>query len=255
MQTPDNLVSATWQRPLAPPAAVPDAADVVVIGGGIVGVSTAWFLAREGVSVALCEKGHIAGEQSGRNWGWVRQQGRDTREMPMIVEALNIWRGLADELGEDVGFRQQGVLFAARTDAQLAQYADWIDSVADYGLDSRLVDAAELARLVAGSTAGWRGALYTPSDGRAEPHLATAALARAATRAGATLLTGCAVRGIETAGGAVAGVVTEYGPIRTSRVVCAAGAWTSLFCRSLDVTVPQLRVRGTVTRAAPVASV
>ncbi len=255
MQTPDNLVSATWQRPLAAPAAMPDAADVVVIGGGIVGVSAAWFLARQGVSVALCEKGHVAGEQSGRNWGWVRQQGRDTREMPMIIESLNIWRGLADELGEDVGYRQDGVLFAARTDEQLARYADWIESVAEYGLDSRLVDAAGLARLVTGSTAGWRGALYTPSDGRAEPQLATPALARAAIRAGATILTGCAVRGIETAGGTVSGIVTEYGTIRTSRVVCAAGAWTSLFCRSLDITVPQLRVRGTVTRTAPVASV
>lgn len=255
MSTPDNLVAGTWQQPLAPPASIPPEADVVVIGGGIVGVSTAWFLARQGTRVVLCEKGHIAGEQSGRNWGWVRQQGRDTREMPMIIEALNIWRSLADELGEDVGYRQEGVLFAARSDEQLAQYTDWIDSVADYGLDSRIVDAAELARLVAGAAAGWRGALYTPSDGRAEPHLATAALARAATRAGATLLTGCAVRGIETAGGAISGVVTEYGSIRTSRVACAAGAWTSLFCRSLGITVPQLRVRGTVARTAPVASV
>jgi glycine/D-amino acid oxidase-like deaminating enzyme len=75
-----NTVSSTWDRPFKPPESIPDAADVVVIGGGIVGVSTAWFLAKQGVRVVLCEKGHIAGEQSGRNWGWVRIQGRDTRE-------------------------------------------------------------------------------------------------------------------------------------------------------------------------------
>ena len=95
-------VSSTWNRPLEPPQKLPAAADVVIIGGGIVGVSTAWFLAKQGVDVVICEKGHIAGEQSGRNWGWVRQQGRDVREMPMIVESLKIWRTLAEDIGEDV---------------------------------------------------------------------------------------------------------------------------------------------------------
>ena len=86
--THSNTVSSSWDKPFEPPESIPDRADVVVIGGGIVGVSTAWFLAKQGVRVVLCEKGHIAGEQSGRNWGWVRVQGRDTREIPMMQEAL-----------------------------------------------------------------------------------------------------------------------------------------------------------------------
>ncbi len=93
-----DLVAQTWTGPLAAPQSIPDAADVVIIGGGIIGISTAWYLAKQGVNVVVCEKGHVAGEQSGRNWGWVRQQGRDTREMPMIVEALRIWRGLEAEI-------------------------------------------------------------------------------------------------------------------------------------------------------------
>ncbi|MCH8118051.1 MAG: FAD-binding oxidoreductase, partial [Proteobacteria bacterium] len=72
-------VAQTWERPFEPPEDIPESADIVIIGGGIIGVSTAWFLARQDVDVVLCEKGHIAGEQSGRNWGWVRVQGRDTR--------------------------------------------------------------------------------------------------------------------------------------------------------------------------------
>lgn len=251
----DNHVSATWSSPVPRPAALPRSVDVVIIGGGIVGISAAWFIAKQGVAVAVCEKGHVAGEQSGRNWGWVRQQGRDTREMPMIIESLRIWRSLAGEIGEDVGFAQGGVLFAARTDEQMQQYAAWIDSVSDYGLDTRLIDAGELAALVRGARGGWRGALYTASDGRAEPHKATPAIARAAARAGATILAGCAVRGIETQAGRVSGVVTEHGSIATSAVVCAAGAWTSLFCRSLGITVPQLRVRGTVVRSAAAPNV
>jgi glycine/D-amino acid oxidase-like deaminating enzyme len=113
---PANLVAQIWDRPIQRPGAVPGSADIVIIGGGIVGVSAAWFLARQGNNVVLCEKGHIAGEQSGRNWGWVRQQLRDTREMPMIVESLRIWRTLEKEIGDDVGFQEQGVMVAAHTD-------------------------------------------------------------------------------------------------------------------------------------------
>ena len=117
-----DLVAQTWTQPLVAPQSIPDSADVVIIGGGIIGISTAWYLAKQGINVIVCEKGHIAGEQSGRNWGWVRQQGRDTREMPMIIEALRIWRGLEEEIGEDVGYSEQGVLFAARNDKQVEQY-------------------------------------------------------------------------------------------------------------------------------------
>jgi glycine/D-amino acid oxidase-like deaminating enzyme len=108
----ENTVSNTWTKPLTQVRSVPEQADVVIIGGGIVGVSTAWFLAKQGVDVVLCEKGHIAGEQSGRNWFWVRVQGRDTREIPMMLESLRIWKGLADEIGVDVGFTRGGCFFA-----------------------------------------------------------------------------------------------------------------------------------------------
>jgi glycine/D-amino acid oxidase-like deaminating enzyme len=252
---PPDLVTRTWTAPLDAPTSIPASADVVVIGGGIVGVSTAWFLAKQGIDVVLCEKGHIAGEQSGRNWGWVRQQGRDTREMAMIVESLRIWRGLEDEIGEDVGFTEQGVIFAAKTDKDMAEYAGWLKTADEYGLDTRIIDGDELKKLARNATGNWRGAMVTPSDGRAEPHKAAPAIARAAARGGATILTSCAVRGIETEGGRVAAVVTEHGTIKTSTVACAAGAWTSMFCRSLGVTVPQLKVRGTVARTAPAENV
>ena len=248
---PVDVVSQTWTRELGPPAATPTSAEVVIIGGGIVGIATAWFLAKQGLSVVVCEKGHIAGEQSGRNWGWVRQQGRDVREMPMIVESLRIWRELWQETGEDVGFRQHGILYLIDDDAKFERYAAWAEMAKTYGTGSRVIETRELQALVRGGAANWRGALYTESDGRAEPHLATPALARAVSRSGGTVLTGCAVRGIETTAGRVSAVVTEHGRIATSTVLCAAGAWTSMFCRSLGIRVPQLRVRGTVARTAP----
>jgi len=250
-----NTVSATWNRGLAPPVSIPWSADVVVIGGGIVGVSTAWFLARQGIEVVLCEKGHVAGEQSGRNWGWVRNQGRDPREIPMMLESLRIFRGLEQQIGESVGFVEGGCLFAATTDQQLQDFHDWLESARDFDLDTRVIDAGGIRRFVTGAARAWKGGLYTPSDGRAEPHLTSAAIARAAARDGASILTCCAVRGIESAAGAVSGVVTEHGTIKTSVVLCAAGAWTSMFCRSMGISVPQLKVRGTVARTVPADSV
>ena len=250
-----NKVSSTWTAPLAPPSAVPGSADVVIIGGGIVGVSTAWFLAKQGVSVVLCEKGHIAGEQSGRNWGWVRVQGRDTREIPMMQESLRIWDAFRDETGEDVGFVRRGCYFTARTNREMESFGKWITTAAEYGIESRLLSAQELDGHVSGCAVPLAGALYTESDGRAEPQKAAPAIARAAERAGAAILTACAVRGVETSGGTVSAVVTEHGVIRTSTVLCAAGAWSSYFFRSLGVKVPQLKVRGTVARTAACDSV
>jgi glycine/D-amino acid oxidase-like deaminating enzyme len=251
----NKLVAGTWSGVLNPPEQMPDSAEVVVIGGGIVGVSTAWFLARQGVDVVLCEKGFIAGEQSGRNWGWVRQQGRDPRELPMMIESIRIFDELEAEIGEDIGFERGGCLFTANSDKDMQSFHDWLETAKDFELDTRIIDSTELSTVVEGAAPNWYGAMYTPSDGRAEPHKTTPAIARAASRAGAKMLTGCAVRGIESAGGEVSAVVTEHGSIRTSTVLCAAGAWTSMFCRSLGVSVPQLKVRGTVARTAPAAKV
>lgn len=244
-------VSSTWQRPADPPHSLPADADIVIIGGGIVGVSTAWFLARQGVRVVLCEKGHIAGEQSGRNWGWVRQQGRDPRELPMMMESRRIWLDLEEQIGEEVGLKQCGCLFMARNDQQLEELESWLPIAKEHGLDTRIISGSTLDEQVSYASQQWRGAIYTASDCRAEPHKAAPAIARGAVREGATVLTHCAVRGIESEAGAVSAVVTEHGRIRTRVVLCAAGAWTSMFCRSLGISVPQLRVRGTVARTAP----
>lgn len=245
---PANLVSQTWSKAFEPPTSIPSNADVVIIGGGIIGVSSAWFLARQGVNVVLCEKGHIAGEQSSRNWGWVRQQGRDAREMPMIIESMKIWQTLEDDIGEDVGFMRTGCIYAARTDKELAGHLAWLPTAEAYGVDTCALSGEEVAQHVRGSSVSWKGGIYTASDGRAEPHKAAPAIARAAGRAGATMLTSCAVRGIETEAGRASAVVTEHGTIKAPVILCAGGAWTSMFCRSLGINLPQLKVRGTVLR-------
>jgi len=175
--------------PLAPDTSFPQKADVVIVGGGIIGTSTALALARSGVSVALCEKGHIAGEQSSRNWGWVRKARRDPREIPLIVESLRMWERMNETVGAETGFRTTGIMFAVETDADLARYQTWLDHAKPYQIDARLIAPGEIEKLVPGAGRYWKSALYCPSDGRAEPQKAAPAIAAAARRAGATILT------------------------------------------------------------------
>src|SRR6476661_558055 len=105
----------------------PARADVVVIGGGIIGVFTAYYLARRGLSVAVVEKGRIGAEQSSRNWGWCRQQNRDARELPMATKSLDLWERFAAETGENTGFRRCGLLYLSNDDEELATWSRWGD--------------------------------------------------------------------------------------------------------------------------------
>jgi glycine/D-amino acid oxidase-like deaminating enzyme len=230
---------------------LPARTDVVVIGGGIIGVSTALSLAEKGVAVVLCEKGRIAGEQSGRNWGWCRKMGRDPAELPLAIESLRLWAGMRERVGGETGFRRTGILYLCETRKELEQYESWLDHARLHQLDSRLVDGATVDRLVPGGARNWAGGLHTPSDGRAEPGKATSAMAAAVRRLGGTVLESCAVRGIETRAGHVAGVVTELGRIACQSVVLAGGAWSRLFCGNHGLDLPQLKILSSVARTAP----
>lgn len=232
-------------------AELPAEVDVVVIGGGIIGASTALELAERKLRVALCEKGGIGQEQSGRNWGWVRIACRDPREVPLMAESLRLWSGLDQRTGRDTGYKRAGIVFACATDADYAGHERWNRHLDGYQLESRMLSAAEFADLFPGADMRPIGALYTAADGRAEPQKAAPAIAEAARARGASLLTECAVRGVETAGGAVSGVVTERGAIACKAVVLAGGAWSSLFSGTLGLDLPQLKVLNSVLRTKP----
>ncbi|WEX77112.1 FAD-binding oxidoreductase [Sinorhizobium numidicum] len=233
---------------------LPPRADVVIIGGGIIGVSTALFLAERGVQVVLCEKGILGGEQSSRNWGWVRVMGRDRREIPLAMASLKIWDTLDARVGGETGFRRSGILYISETEEDITNRDAWLAHARDHGVDSRQIGADETHTVMTGAVTRYKGALYTPSDGRAEPQKAVPAIAAGARRAGAHIVTGCAVRGIERSAGRISAVVTEKGRIETATVVLAGGAWSRLFCKGLEIRLPQLKVRNTVLRTVPIES-
>lgn len=245
----------TDQSPIAHTGPLPSTADAVVIGGGIIGVMTAWELAKGGHKVVLLEKGRVAAEQSARNWGWIRAQGRDAAELPIMVEAGVMWRQMAAEIGEDIGLRQTGVAYLANDAGEMDRYANWLPHAKAAGVDSRLLSTNETKDLLPDATRQWAGALWTASDMRAEPWVAVPALARAAVRDGVVILENCAARLIDISAGRISGVVTEAGRIATSAVVVAGGAWSSLLLRRHGVSIPQLSVRATVAATGPLPQI
>ena len=133
---------------------LPETADVVIIGAGVLGVCTAWNLVQRGYSVVVCEKGRVAGEQSSRNWGWVRSTGRDADEVPIAMDATNAWVDFQEQLGDGVGFKRTGVSAFASSEKEMAEFEWWINNVAKkYNLGTRLLGGKE-ANELAGAEPG-----------------------------------------------------------------------------------------------------
>jgi len=237
---------------VSPDTQLPKQAAVCVIGGGVAGVCTALELVERGLDVVLLEKGEIAAEQSSRNWGWCRQMGRDPREIPLIQISMALWDGMDQRVGGQTGFTRCGILYLCETEQQLALKNTWYETNArPAGLATRMIGATEANALQPGCTKPWKGALFTPNDGRAEPFVAVPLMAEALRRKGGKVFTNCAVRGLETKAGRVSAVVTEKGTIACDTVVLAGGAWSRRFCGNLGIALPQLTVINSVMRTEP----
>lgn len=242
----------TIDTPILFQDALPDRVDAVIIGAGVVGVFSALYMARRGLSVMLLEKGRVAGEQSSRNWGWIRQQGRDHAELPIMMTALNLWHEVNRETNGACGVRTSGTNYISQTEDALAEDAEFLKLAEDAGLDTRLLSKSDIDALFNGQGDGrWIGGIQTASDACGEPWQAVPAVARLAHRDGALIRENCAVRTLDIQAGAIAGVVTEHGRIACDQVVVSAGAWSSLFLRRHGVEIPQLAVKSTVARTAP----
>lgn len=229
---------------------LPDTSNVIIIGAGIVGLSAALTLAERGISVLVLEKGRIAGEQSSRNLGWVRKMSRSAPDVPLAQAADHLWARMPERLGSDVGYRQAGIMYLARTEAEMHQHEQWLASVRSLSLDSRLLSSSEINNMVPGGKGRWTGGIYTPSDGRAEPSLACSAIAQAAMKKGAIIVENCAVRSLQLSAGRVSGVVTERGEVRSEQVLLAGGLWSRRFLGNMGISLLTLPLVASVVRTA-----
>ena len=242
----------TFSSPSEFEGPLPPAVDVAIIGGGIAGIMTAWFLARQGQKILLCDKGRLAAEQSSRDWGWIRQQGRDIGELPIMIEALGHWQALSQQIGPELGFRQRGILYTAKTNKDLERQEAWLKTTKGYDVDTRMLSPSQVAEQLGGCAASFAGGMMTPSDASAEPWAAVPAIARALARnPNVCFRERTAVRRLDVSAGRVAGIVTEAGRVQADRVVLTGGAWSALFLAAHDVRIPQLSVRATVAATRP----
>lgn len=233
------------------PTAAPPQADCVVIGGGIIGVSTAYWLARAGQKVVLLEKGRIGAEQSSRNWGWCRQQNRDARELPLATRSLECWEEMMRDCGGEIGFRRCGLLYLSNTEAEIDGWAKWGAFARGEGVDTRMLSPAEAAQRGAATGQAWKGGVWSPSDGVANPATAAPVIALGIAKHGGTVVQHCAARGLERSAGALSGVVTENGVIATKQAVLTGGAWAGSFLHQQGIFFPQSSVRSSILAVAP----
>jgi sarcosine oxidase, subunit beta len=203
---------------------LPTDAQVVVIGGGIVGAAVAFHLARAGITdVVVVERDGLAGAASGKPIGGLRAQFSDRLNALLALRSLELYA----ELGADMDHRRVGYLFLLREAKHVARFEAGVALQNDAGIPSVMLDADEArARCPGIDPDAFVAAAFCPIDGHARPLDAAYAYAADARRRGARVVTGCAVTGIEVRDGEIAAVATAQGTVRTSTVVCAAGAWS-----------------------------
>ncbi|KUO71182.1 MAG: FAD-dependent oxidoreductase [Desulfosporosinus sp. BRH_c37] len=230
-------------------------ADVIIIGGGIIGNSTAYYLAKKGCAVIVLEKSaYIGNGGSSRNGGGVRQSGRDKRELPLAMYGVkHLWPTLSEELGMDVEYYQQGNLRLGKTQGHIKTLEGLTESAASLGLDVKMIDKAEAKAINPYLSDEVSGASWCPTDGHANPMLATLAYYRKARKLGVRFITGEEVAEIKKIKGNARQVVTTENVYEGDTIILAAGYDSRDIAATVGIDVPMTRalLEVLVTEAQP----
>lgn len=216
---------------------------VVIIGGGINGVSTAYHLAKHGTSVTLLERHFIAGGPTGRSSAIVRQHYSNPVTARMALKSLRVWQHFDDVVGGDAGYTQTGFLIGVRPQDMEGLKAN-IALQQSVGINTRFVSPEEMREIEPHlDPTGLGGAAYEPEGGYCDPAAAANAFAQAAQRLGASIRTAVTATGIRVQGGRATGVETDQGFLPAGAVVVAAGPWSPGLLRQLGVELPMITAR------------
>ena len=230
-------------------------ADVVIIGSGIIGNASAYYLAKKGCSVIVLEKSKtIGGGGSSRNGGGVRQSGRDRRELSLIRYAIeNLWPSLSDELGVDVEYHKNGNLRLGKTERHLEILRGLAETACNAGVDVRMIDGYEVRQINPYLSDEIIGASWCPTDGHANPLMATLGYYRKAREMGVKFYTDQNVIKIEKHKGKVSAVITETDRFECDNVILAASIDSRKIAETVEIDIPiqpQL-IEALVTEAEP----
>ena len=236
-------------------AELPARASVVVVGGGVIGLSTAYQLARAGVRDALLlERDELGSGSTCRAAGGVRAQFSDAVNVELGLRSLRTFETFERDFGQDIDLRQVGYLFLLDQPHQVETFEKNVAVQNELGVASRMIDAAEARRLSPLiDTEGLLAAAWSPEDGHCTPESVVLGYARAARGAGARLVRGCAVTGVTTDGAAITAVETSHGTVATDTVICAAGAWSRDVGQLAGVELSVTPVRRQILTTEPVA--
>jgi len=230
--------------------------DVVVVGAGIIGNSTAYYLAKKGYKVTVLEAGDIIGNGgSSRNGGGVRQSGRDPRELPLVMYGIeHIWPELTEELGTDVEYVKKGNLRLGKTEADKKILEGLTASARKCGLDMRMIDGNEVREINPFLSDEVTCASWCPTDGHANPLTTTLAFYKAARKLGVRFITGERVTELRKIKGKLRQVITENNTYECEYVVlaCGMGARTIAGTVGIDIPMRQVHLECLVTEAEPV---
>lgn len=230
-------------------------AEVVIIGGGIIGCASAYYLAKKGCSVIVLEgSDYIGNGGSSRNGGGVRQSGRDPRELPMVMWGIqNIWPTLSEELGVDVEYTQKGNLRLGKTEAHLKILQGLTDKAKACGLDVRMIDGDEVRQINPYLSEEVIGASWCPTDGHANPLTATLGYYKKARELGVRFISGEPVEKILKIKGKARKVVTPNNVYEGEKILVAAGYESRKITESVGIDIPMqpLKMECLVTEAQP----
>jgi sarcosine oxidase subunit beta len=230
--------------------------DAVVVGGGIVGVASAYYLARRGVDVTVLERSGVGSGNTGRANGGIRAQFSSPVSVALSQASIAVWEDFEAAFGVDIGYRQPGYLFLVREEATAEQFRENVAVQNRLGVPSEYLTPGEAADRCPGLQADqFRGATYSPTDGFADPNLALQGFVGAARDEGVEIRTDTEVTDVHTDGERVTGVETPAGTVPADYVVNAAGAWARRIggMAGLDLPVsPRRRKLAVLDPATPV---
>jgi sarcosine oxidase, subunit beta len=230
-------------------------ADVIIVGGGIMGASAAFFLRKRGMSVILLERGLIGQQASGVNFGNVRRMGRPVVQLPLSNRSRAIWLRFKELFGEDAELLLNGHLRLGLTPAHEERMAKYAHDARDFGLDMQMMSEKMLRERFPYLGPEMNSGCYAPHDGHANPRLAAPIIGRAALREGAQVFENTDIMSVEKEGAEFRVTAADGRIFRAPTALITAGAWGNRISTSFGEPVPMI-VKGpqmAVTEPVPYA--